>query len=1076
MALNPTKTASNPRIAKLIELEVAGRIKPEHQQELDTYRAQGVAPKKAAEGGTESERTAGFLATRVADELGTLTDIGAKDPGALRPGMAAETVRSVFGDTAANMVNSSSRQRAEAAQENLLDAALTLGTGAAYTKEQLSGYRRSLFPQIGDGDSVVADKRKRLKVLLEAAKVKAGGSAASIDKALAAAGMADLDAPTSGTDKTVAQDGITPLIDHLAGVNGPDKAPEFMPSGEVRIKHPDGTFTTYPSKLLYEQAATLGFSDNPTEQQRAEYKRKYGEEPGAISDTIVEGGRDVTAEDRDTTFGAVDAAVRGAADTVTLSLADELAAGATTLFGSGTMAENLRKERAIDRIDEKVNPYARMGGQLGGALLLPTGGARTPGQLAALGGGYGAGYGFGSGDSNGEGVLDRFKGGALGGGTGAALGWAGGTLADKIAARGGGPRGPSPQRLEAALTAQAADRQGIRLLPQDVGPTSVGRATQGTAQTPFGAETVRRAADNLYGDFRDRVGALSGDSVTPLEAGNVVALRSAQTSQRAALSGERASGAVETALGTPVDSTAAGQIAQRGVGRFMNDTAERAAELYRAVPIPPAQEANIGATRQILNDLTAEWGSNPQLGNLFQSPRLASYLDALTPNATRTPTGLVDSAGRAITRDATEGGRLSWQDLSEFRTRVGDMLDDPRLSEKIAPRQLRALYGALSTDMRATAEAAGPGAQRAWQRANDYYDGRMKRINDTFSMVVGQRRDATPNEAFSSLQNMLKEGSTGNASAFQRIMRSIPAADADTIRATIVNNQRGGPTFSPEAFSTAWGKLSDRGRSALLPQRGMRAIMDDAAATSGTAARDEFAGLSGEKVFGRLEAMASNKGDAERFQRTIASLSPDEAMAVRAAFIQKGGAAAPGSQNAAGDAFSINKWLTNWNTLSDGAKRTLFGNGELRSNMDDLALIAEKVKASEKLAGHSNTGAVNSLNSTTGGLAGSLVALFTGHPVVAAGLASPAVYQKLSANLLTSPKFVRWLSRTPKIQSERTAGQHIKELAKIAARDPAIATEVTALQRALLGANDNMPVGRAAASGPEGNDQEKRAQ
>lgn len=39
-------TVSNPRIAKLIELEAEGRIKPEHQQELNAYRAQNLAPPK----------------------------------------------------------------------------------------------------------------------------------------------------------------------------------------------------------------------------------------------------------------------------------------------------------------------------------------------------------------------------------------------------------------------------------------------------------------------------------------------------------------------------------------------------------------------------------------------------------------------------------------------------------------------------------------------------------------------------------------------------------------------------------------------------------------------------------------------------------------------------------------------------------------------------------------------------------------------------------------------------------------------------------------------------------------------
>lgn len=38
--------SNSPRISKLLELEVRGVIKPEHQQELERYRAQGLAPRK----------------------------------------------------------------------------------------------------------------------------------------------------------------------------------------------------------------------------------------------------------------------------------------------------------------------------------------------------------------------------------------------------------------------------------------------------------------------------------------------------------------------------------------------------------------------------------------------------------------------------------------------------------------------------------------------------------------------------------------------------------------------------------------------------------------------------------------------------------------------------------------------------------------------------------------------------------------------------------------------------------------------------------------------------------------------
>lgn len=43
----------NPRIAKLLELEASGRIKPEHQSELNAYRAQGIVKTEAANQGPQ---------------------------------------------------------------------------------------------------------------------------------------------------------------------------------------------------------------------------------------------------------------------------------------------------------------------------------------------------------------------------------------------------------------------------------------------------------------------------------------------------------------------------------------------------------------------------------------------------------------------------------------------------------------------------------------------------------------------------------------------------------------------------------------------------------------------------------------------------------------------------------------------------------------------------------------------------------------------------------------------------------------------------------------------------------------
>jgi hypothetical protein len=84
----------------------------------------------------------------------------------------------------ANTLTPEARQRVESAQLDILDAALTLGTGAAYTKDQLEGYRSAYFPQIGDGPKQVEDKKARLENIISAAKIAAGKGAALVPPVL----------------------------------------------------------------------------------------------------------------------------------------------------------------------------------------------------------------------------------------------------------------------------------------------------------------------------------------------------------------------------------------------------------------------------------------------------------------------------------------------------------------------------------------------------------------------------------------------------------------------------------------------------------------------------------------------------------------------------------------------------------------------------------------------------------------------------------------------------------------------------------------------------------------------------
>jgi len=138
------------------------------------------------QGLTEGERKASTLLQRMQFSQGQLTQALLDDPNAAKPGLFTSAL-DMLSTPAANTLTSEARQRVASAQLDILDAALTLGTGAAYTKDQLEGYRKSYFPQIGDGPQQIKDKKARLENVISAAKIAAGKGAALVPDTLSGA-------------------------------------------------------------------------------------------------------------------------------------------------------------------------------------------------------------------------------------------------------------------------------------------------------------------------------------------------------------------------------------------------------------------------------------------------------------------------------------------------------------------------------------------------------------------------------------------------------------------------------------------------------------------------------------------------------------------------------------------------------------------------------------------------------------------------------------------------------------------------------------------------------------------------
>lgn len=130
---------------------------------------------------TEDERRSAGLAIRMENAIQTM----GKFPDAGKPEILPTAIRAASGGNAESIPNaltSTSRQQVEAAQLDALDAALTLATGAAYTKDQLKNLSKSYFPQIGDRPETVRAKEENLKKVIQTARIRAGRAEGDIGR------------------------------------------------------------------------------------------------------------------------------------------------------------------------------------------------------------------------------------------------------------------------------------------------------------------------------------------------------------------------------------------------------------------------------------------------------------------------------------------------------------------------------------------------------------------------------------------------------------------------------------------------------------------------------------------------------------------------------------------------------------------------------------------------------------------------------------------------------------------------------------------------------------------------------
>lgn len=468
----------------------------------------------------------------------------------------------------------------------------------------------------------------------------------------------------------------------------------------------------------------------------------------------------------------VDPFVRGAADTVSLGLADEISGIGNAIITGGNVDENIALQRATDQFDEQRNFAPRLSGQIAGGFALPVpAAANTPGRLAAVGAGYGAGYGFGSADG---GLADRLAGAAVGGAIGGGVGYAGGSLAQRLAGRGGGGGGGNPQgraTYQAAQEAGLVDETGrVLALPADVGGPMTRRFTAGAAQSPFGAGPVIRAADRVNEAAAGRLGQIAN------------------------------------AEGAPLRQEALGELGQTAAQGYIDRTGAQARRAYDAAR-RYAGDTRIQGQRAVSNIDT-------QLADLAAT----SNTDApLIAGLQRLRSDLVDGEGASnLTIDAIRRLRTS--------TRAEAVADGLRGTDY--NRRAGQVLDALSEDI---ASQLSPGAAMRFRNADRAYAERLNTIDDVMTQVIGRQGDRSAE----AVANRLIQLGRGDSARLRSFLNAVEPEEAGIIRGSLIQEMgrassggqnAAGDAFSLQSFLTNWDKMPNRTRDLLFRGEHRQAI------------------------------------------------------------------------------------------------------------------------------------------------------------------------------------------------------------------------------------------------------------
>ena len=280
-----------------------------------------------------------------------------------------------------------------------------------------------------------------------------------------------------------------------------------------------------------------------------------------------------------------------------------------------------------------------------------------------------------------------------------------------------------------------------------------------------------------------------------------------------------------------------GRPIQAGGKAFKENFKAAQEQLYNKLDqfIDPQAPVGVSNTKATLAELNSDIKGAPALSKQFKNGRLLAIEEAINQDTAGAPQSV-----QVFARPAVGGGglmnapveqapvlvnipagpsrnTLPFEAVKKTRTLVGNEIADNSLMSDVPRSKWNPLYGALSEDMQAAATAAGPRAENALNRANNYTRSGIERM-ERIAPVVDR---PAPEQSFTALANTLKE----NVSTFQAVKKSLPEDARGQFAGTIIERlgkatpgqqDATGGKWSPETFLTNWNRMKPDARSELL--------------------------------------------------------------------------------------------------------------------------------------------------------------------------------------------------------------------------------------------------------------------